>query len=76
MMYDSRLLDSLRSRWKKLDYMQLKHLELTNAACQVVKVEAEVKFNRAIKADLASLKLDIEHPLQHGRQLKNGLDRA
>lgn len=33
-----------------------------NAACQVVKVEAEVKFNRATKGDLASLKLDIEHP--------------
>lgn len=33
-----------------------------NTACQVVKLEAEVKFNRATKADLASLKLDIGYP--------------
>lgn len=32
-----------------------------NAACQVVKVEADVKFYRATKVDLASLKLDIQH---------------
>lgn len=33
-----------------------------NTACQVVKVEVEVKFNRATKADFASLKLDIGYP--------------
>lgn len=32
-----------------------------NAACQVVEVEVEVKFNRTTKADFASLKLDIKH---------------
>lgn len=34
-----------------------------NAACQVVKVEAEVKCIKAIKVDFVSLKFDIEHLL-------------
>lgn len=46
---------------KQVEKARLHVVEMfgVNTICQVVKMEAEVKFNRATKADFASLKLDI-----------------